>query len=218
MREAIYTIPIHEIFGETCGCPVCRLYAMLEKRCTEYIMGAAMMEPDIRIETNRYGFCGTHLHQMMKMKNRLSLALMLETRMDELMKHHMPPAPVKKGAVSPVQTCFVCREVDSAARKLLATALSQYASDSDFRKLFREQEFFCMKHYALLCELADAQLPRKVAAECKRDLTAITQRYAAQLREDVHAFSTMFDYRNAASAKENEQIKTAIDRTVQFME
>ena len=51
MRESILTIPVTDIFEPKCGCPICRLRDTLEQRTVEYIMGAAMMEPDVRIET-----------------------------------------------------------------------------------------------------------------------------------------------------------------------
>ena len=218
MREAIYTIPIHDVFGEKCGCPVCRLRKMLEERCTDYILGAAMMEPDVRIETNRWGFCPEHLHQLVGMKNRLSLALMLETRLDEIRTKHMPPKKLKKGESSPLATCFVCREIDAAAEKLLSTALKQYFSDPEFRRLFSEQEYFCMKHYGTLCALAEEALPRKLAAEFVRDLTAMQERTLSALRDDVHAFTKMFDYRNAAASKEDARIRTAVERAVDFLD
>ena len=64
MRESILTIPISEILEPREGCPICRMRDMLEQRTVEYIMGAAMMEPDVRIETNRAGFCSAHFAQM----------------------------------------------------------------------------------------------------------------------------------------------------------
>ena len=60
MREDICSIPINDVFGPMDGCPVCRMRDMLETRITEYITGAAMMEPDVRVETNRLGFCNRH--------------------------------------------------------------------------------------------------------------------------------------------------------------
>ena len=66
MRESILTIPISEILEPREGCPICRMRDMLEQRTVEYIMGAAMMEPDVRIETNRAGFCSAHFAQMLK--------------------------------------------------------------------------------------------------------------------------------------------------------
>ena len=47
MRESILTIPVTDIFKPKCGCPICRLRDTLEQRTVEYIMGAAMMEPDV---------------------------------------------------------------------------------------------------------------------------------------------------------------------------
>ncbi len=45
MREDICTIPISEVFEPKEGCPICRMRDTLENRVTEYITGAAMMEP-----------------------------------------------------------------------------------------------------------------------------------------------------------------------------
>ena len=101
MRESIYTIPLNDIFEVEDGCPLCRMRRLLENRCVEYIMGAAMMEPDVRIETNRYGFCQEHFSVMLKQKNRLSLALMIETHLDELIDRCIPFSQ-KKGEISPV--------------------------------------------------------------------------------------------------------------------
>ena len=56
MKDSIYTIPLSEVLEPKDGCPICRLRNILENRCLEYIMGAAMMEPDIRMKTNREGF------------------------------------------------------------------------------------------------------------------------------------------------------------------
>ena len=116
MRDNIYTIPVSEVFEPKCGCPICRMRDMLEKRCIEYIMGAAMMEPDIRIETNKAGFCTDHFQMMLGQKNRLSLALMLESHLAELRKNgyrdildKAKARPRKRIGMKTVNdTCFVC--------------------------------------------------------------------------------------------------------------
>ncbi len=84
MAEQIYTIPINEAFEERGGCPLCRMRQKLERESLEYVMGAAMMDPDVRVRTNRLGFCRKHFDDMLSMKNRLSLALMLESHLDEI--------------------------------------------------------------------------------------------------------------------------------------
>ena len=66
MKETIYTIPINDAYDVKCGCPICTIEKKLETESLEYIMGAAMMEPDVRLETNRLGlrqkrFCADHI-------------------------------------------------------------------------------------------------------------------------------------------------------------
>ncbi|OLA60932.1 MAG: hypothetical protein BHW37_01510 [Firmicutes bacterium CAG:272_52_7] len=91
MSEKIYTIPVNEAF-EACaedksrGCPFCRLYNKLEADETDLILGASMMEPDVRIKTNEKGFCATHFQMLLSGKNRLGLGLMLESHTEQLKK------------------------------------------------------------------------------------------------------------------------------------
>ena len=66
MQEKIYTIPVNEAFSKKDGCPFCRLKKQLEDAERELIMGASMMEPDIRIKTNERGFCKKHYLKMLK--------------------------------------------------------------------------------------------------------------------------------------------------------
>ena len=87
--EQIYTIPVNEAFeasaaDPSCGCPFCTLYNKLEDDELDLILGASMMEPDVRIRTNESGFCRTHYDMMFVRKNRLGMALTLESHLKEL--------------------------------------------------------------------------------------------------------------------------------------
>ena len=73
MKETIATIPINDLFAPKDGCPFCRMRDMLEDRMATYITGAAMMEPDVRIETNRLGFCKDHFEHILQRGSRLLL-------------------------------------------------------------------------------------------------------------------------------------------------
>ena len=65
MKEQIYTIPVSEAFEARSGkCPLCLLREKWEQNELDLILGASMMEPDIRIQTNEKGFCNDHLHKM----------------------------------------------------------------------------------------------------------------------------------------------------------
>ncbi|MDR1438577.1 MAG: DUF6062 family protein [Clostridiales bacterium] len=98
MKESIYTIPISEAFGRLDGCPLCSLERGLEAASLEYVMGAAMMEPDVRAKTNEQGFCSAHLSKMLAMNNRLSLSLLLESHLIEIGKGLFAGAAARDGA------------------------------------------------------------------------------------------------------------------------
>lgn len=223
MRESLLTIPISEIMDPREGCPVCRMRDMLESRTVEYIMGAAMMEPDVRIETNRAGFCHTHLTQMMKQKNRLSLALMLQTHLEtadrELFsrKKLFEPKTARRQKLSKInESCFVCEKIDWGMERLMKTFFEMYGHE-DFRKLLSEQEYICLPHYDLLLSLAPEYLKKNELAAFTEDIRAITERYLNTLYEDVSHYCSMYDYRNTGKDADWGNSKDSIERSVKFL-
>lgn len=218
MQERIYTIPISEVFEPRDGCPLCRLRDILEERCVEYIMGAAMMEPDVRVETNRLGFCKDHFEMMRARKNRLSLALILETRLAEVRKNTFG----KKGVFGKKQekrepTCYVCQKIDGVMGGMIDNILKLFVSDADFQKLFSEQETVCLPHYELLMEMAARKLSKKQLPAFQKALDPLTERYLAALTEDVHFFTTRFDYRFGGKDAEWGNSKDSIERAIWFL-
>ena len=71
------------------GCPICRMEDMLEKQYVKFITGDAMMEPNIRIETNKKGFCHRHFSQMFTVGQKLPNALILESHLQEIIDKYM---------------------------------------------------------------------------------------------------------------------------------
>ena len=207
MRDSIYTIPISEVFEPKQGCPICAIRNTLEQRCVEYIMGAAMMEPDVRIETNRLGFCADHFEQMLHQKNRLSLALMLESHLKELKEQNFKAIlqkaranPKKRSAMHTVNdTCFVCEKIEWALSRMLDTIIQLYSRDADFRKLFSEQESLCLPHLEkLLCAGAD-KLSKKEYPAFEKAALDLAMKNFSQVSDDVSHFCKMFDYRSAGA-------------------
>ena len=92
MKETICTIPINDIFMPKCGCPFCRMESMLEEQYVKFITGDAMMEPNIRIETNKKGFCHRHFSQMFEKGQKLPNALILESHLQEIIERYAEKA------------------------------------------------------------------------------------------------------------------------------
>ncbi|WP_455527164.1 DUF6062 family protein [Huintestinicola sp.] len=229
MRESILTIPISEIFEPKEGCPICRMRNMLEGRTVEYIMGAAMMEPDVRIETNRAGFCSVHFSQMLKQKNRLSLALMLQTHLDETRGHLFAskklfsrkklfePKNSRKKRLSEInESCFVCEKVDWGMERLMRTFFEMFG-DAQFKKLFSEQEFICLPHFDLLQSIAPNYLKKQELDSFNEMCGQLTEKYMNTLYDDVSKFCSMYDYRSSGKDADWGNSRDSIERAVGFL-
>lgn len=207
--EQIYTIPVNEKFeasmeDHTLGCPFCALYRMLEEDELGLILGASMMEPDIRIKTNELGFCKTHFDMMFQRKNRLPLALMLESHLAEQRKAIAgggiselinPGAEALKGLASLESTCYVCGRIERNFRLMVETAALLWDKDEEFRKKTAAQPYFCLPHYRMFLEISKARLGKKRFPEFYKTVSALELAYFDQLSEDVSWFCKKFDYR-----------------------
>lgn len=224
MRESILTIPVTDIFEPKCGCPICRLRDMLEQRTIEYIMGAAMMEPDVRIETNKQGFCKVHFEQMRACKNRLSLALMLQTHLQQIQKKVMSKQSVFEGKtakqkrVSAVNNdCFVCNKIDWGMSRILVTLFEMYTQQCDFRELFAQQEMLCLPHYDLLTSLCAEKMDKKYQKQFIDACSELTVKYLDELEKDVSHYCKMYDYRNTGANADWGNSKDSIERAIKFL-
>ena len=225
MREDITSIPVSEVFEPKDGCPLCRMRNLLEKRVAEYITGAAMMEPSVRIETNKLGFCYDHYRLILKQRNRLGVALMLESHLAELEADIFKTVPLfgksagkqAKSAATRTQTCFLCQQVDWAMERMLSTVCHLWERERDFRQLFEEQECLCLPHFALLTETAEKVMTKKERPYFAKASAALAKQYCTQLHDDVAHFCKMFDYRNTGADADWGNSKDAIERAVWFL-
>lgn len=225
MRESLVSIPVSEVFEPKEGCPICRLRDTLEKRVVEYITGAAMMEPDVRIETNKQGFCFRHYQQMLGQRNRLSVALMLESHLDELEKQVFSGLPVigksaprqGRSAGKAASSCFICDQVETTMQKMLATVCRLWEEQRDFRDLFATQEVLCLPHFSALTEAAASRMDKKSQPAFAQAAAQLCHRYLTVLRGDVSHFCKMFDYRNTGEDADWGQSKDAIERAVWWL-
>lgn len=225
LRSDITNIPISEVFEPKEGCPICRMRNMLEKRMAEYITGAAMMEPDVRIETNRLGFCIDHFRDIMKQRNRLGVALILESHLAEIEQDVFQGVPIfgksgkkqAKDAEKQQKTCFICRQVDWAMERMLATVCRLWENEDDFRQLFSEQEALCLPHFSLLVQTAETAMNKKHIGDFSKAASALSKQYLETLRQDVSHFCKMFDYRNSGEDADWGNSRDAVERAVWFL-
>jgi len=220
MKESIYTIPVSEVFEPKDDCPLCKMRDILEQRCVEYILGAAMMEPDIRQETNRLGFCLPHFQMMLRRKNRLSLALVLESHLNELyasIEQGKQFEIQRKKNGNPEETCYVCSQIDWAMERMLKTVVDLWTKEETFRNLFAEQSKLCVRHYRQLCSAAAAHLKKKDASAFEKEARQLTLKALGEIKEDVSHFCKMFDYRNNGAGADWGNSRDSAERAIWYL-
>lgn len=228
--EQIYTIPVHEAFeasaaDRTCGCPMCALYRKLEENELDQILGASMMEPNTRIETNKEGFCRTHYDMMFVRKNRLGMALTLESHLAELKRDlkagvlsslaGKPGEKPRKRIEALEKSCYVCRKIAFHFTHMVQTVLILFEEEETFPDLVKKQPYFCLPHYRLLLDAAGEQLPKKKSAEFAGILAGVEDAYLDELSADVSWFCKKFDYRFEDEPWGNS--KDSVERAIRFL-
>ena len=209
--DQIYTIPVNEAFeavggGENCTCPFCLMYNRLEDNELDLILGASMMEPDVRLKTNELGFCADHLSLLFDRGKRLPLALMLESHLDSIAAELKPSGlsgmfPAKAGEAAAKRLdklshdCYICSRIEYNFTRMVETAALLWQSDSAFHEKVKKAPFFCLPHYGMFLQTAKERLSKKDFVEFFADISAVENTYFDKLREDVSWFCKKFDYR-----------------------
>lgn len=199
MKETIYTIPINEAFEQECECPLCFIERRLEKEAVEYALGPAMMEPDHRELSNEKGYCNKHFNMLYSSPNKLPLALVLDTHLEEIRKKLPQMKPAKKSLfkkatdkpslLPTISSCMVCEKVEKTMDRYYRVMLDMWKTDNDFKAKFEASKGFCLPHFEKLYAISnnndflDALLKKE-----EKELEA--------LQADIHKFTLKFDYRN----------------------
>lgn len=231
MKEHIYSIPLTEALEENQGCILCTLEKKLEEQVVEYFLGPSMMEPDSREITNEKGFCKRHMGMLFDKKNRLSLALMLETHVKELEKNldtqkksglfskESHSKLLSEGIYKKISSCALCDKLDSQMRDAAGNLCYLWDKDEDFRKMFESSEGLCLEHMALAAKMCEKEIAGKKKEEFLAMMTERQKEKLSSLYNDLHEFTLSFDYRNAdkeLTSAQKESVHTAVKHLTKY--
>ncbi len=228
MPETIYTIPINEVYEEIIEsgrsvCPFCRLKNKLEEDELDIILGASMMEPDIRIKTNELGFCPDHFSKMLRFAKRLPLALILESHLDQVngnfkKKGLSKPSPEKiaEAIENLSESCYVCSRIEYNEKRLISNAVYMWQSDDEFKKKYRNAGYLCLPHAARLLKAAKRDLGKKDWSSFSEETVEIVGGNLSQIKEDVSTFVRSYDYRYAGEPL-TEKEKTSVESSIRLL-
>ena len=231
MKEHIDTIPLHEAFDSGDECPFCYLERLSEQRAIRYCIGpgASYMEPELREETDRLGFCRQHMKKLYDYGNALGNALILQTYLagvlKELERVECAPGPKKSlfGSKPKAEemlswleekesTCFLCRRQEYNLRRYYHTFFV-LLREEDFRQKVERSKGFCLHHFRQLLAQAPKELPSAHSGWFYETVHSLMKENLLRVKEDLDHFVEMFDYRQSGSDWRNS--RDAVPRTMQ---
>ena len=225
--EQIYTIPVNEAFDETAekhefGCPLCLLYRKLQNDEIDIILGASMMEPDIRIKTNDMGFCHSHYGMMLRRKRMLGMGLILESHLAEVKnKLNGKGSLISKTGASMKELsrlnseCYVCSRIDKNLLMMIATTVYLFETDTNFKAKLKRAPYFCIPHYEATLSYAEKKMSKKAFKELYEAMHEVNENYITNLSSDVSWFCKKFDYRYDEEPWYN--AKDSVYRSIKFL-
>jgi len=222
MKEKIYMIPVMDAFKLDCECPFCELEMKLEDELVASMLGPSLMEPDIRIQTNKSGFCRKHFEQLYNSEeNRLGFGLIIDTHMQDLNKKLKNAAEggvlnksIKglfgKGRGSDMKNtinnlisfiedyenkCYICDRLNYTMYRYVDIMFYMYFSEPEFKRLFHTKKGFCLPHLKRLLEYAGKKLDSKKAGEILKVILKMQLENMERVQGEVNWFTKKFDYR-----------------------
>ena len=171
MKIVLETIPVWDGLNENSECFICSLMKRAESDALGYYLSSAVMTPEVRVETNTYGFCKTHMRKPAEANKPQVLSLIMDTYYEENKKYFKPSfekiASAKKvkhaeKAIEDFKTqvesrdrgCLVCSRMEDRLYRYCFTVAALFAEDSDFREALKKSKGFCLQHTLALSSIA----------------------------------------------------------------
>ena len=213
MKESLYTIPVNEGFEAGGECPFCNIYHKLETESVDFMLGASYMEDDIRMETNKTGFCSKHYLMMYQKQNRLGVALMADTHLQKViedikslgeeLKNEKKPFFAKnnnKNALSAyldnvTEDCYICNKINKNFERYIDTFFFMWKKDNDMKEKVKSSNGFCLKHFSKLTDVGKKKLSAAAFAEFIDIILPKEIENLQRLEGELGFFINKFDHR-----------------------
>jgi len=188
------------------------------------------MEPQVRVQTNREGFCARHLRKLYAGDDKLGVALVVHTRLQQLRRElddaldgaargagrradtrPVQAAADRMGAMG--ESCYLCRLLGQDLQRYAFTILYLWARDPDFAPVFRASRGFCLPHFAAVLREGTRSMRPDRLRRWLEEAGAIMRDSLRRLDGELHAFTQLHRAENRSLGTEEE--RTALARTVQ---
>lgn len=215
MAYHIDTGLIKEKFKVDCECPLCEIQKVVEEQFLYEFLNDAVMEDNTRIKVGKKGFCAKHFDMLFSRQNKLSVALQIRTRVDNLLSSVLGDIKSVGSAVKTAKaienaqsSCVICELVEESMIKYYKTIAQMFERERTFFKTLLGSKGFCMHHYAQLLKYS------RHAGFAKKEyvslISGIQRRNIERVQSELKKFCDKHDYRNALEPLGNAE--TALPR------
>jgi len=221
---------VHDAYREGADCPLCRLESSAENALLTSLQHSRAMQPEVRVRTNREGFCAEHFRRLYAGENKLGLGLTAHTRL----QHIIPQAAgsledaaraaggrdARHAAERAADclsrmcaTCYVCGLLSQDRERYVFTILYLWGKDPEFPPMFRASRGFCIPHFSAMTAAAARHLRPDRLRGWLADSAILLRRDLEALERDLHGFTQLHQAANPSLGTIQE--RTALARTLQ---
>ncbi|HHY46077.1 MAG TPA: hypothetical protein GX506_02095 [Firmicutes bacterium] len=150
MRQALETIPIWDAFQENTECPLCLLAGQVENSFLTGYLEELVMDSSYRKRVVQDGFCNDHLYKLLSRRDKLGLALTLESILMGILSSDAGTLdavlPDKVQRLGQPSQCPACEHIASFVRQYCQLIVRMYRDEKEFRDAFARSKGFCIPH------------------------------------------------------------------------
>ena len=201
MKIQLETIPVWDGVKEGSECFICSLMKKAEEDGVRYYLSSAVMTPEIRVETNRDGFCPHHFHLLAEGGKPQSLALVMDTYYEESkgiyargferIADASNPRKLDKAVSQFFESvrgrekgCLICSRMEERLVRYCYTVAALWKEDPEFRKALEASNGFCIHHTEELYRMAKEALSGDDLVEYGKLLFSLLSRNLDRVQHD----------------------------------
>ena len=201
MKIQLETIPVWDGVREGSECFICSLMKKAEEDAVRYYLSSAVMTPEVRVETNRDGFCSHHFSLLAEGGKPQSLALVMDTYYEESkgiyakgferIQDASSPRKLEKAVSSFFSSvherekgCLICSRMEERLVRYCYTVAALWKEDAEFRKALEESKGFCMHHTEELYRVAKEALSGDDLMQYGKFLFSLLERSLDRVQHD----------------------------------
>lgn len=215
MKIVLETIPLWDALKKDTECPMCLLMKKAEEDSIAYYLSSAIMTPEVRVQTNRYGFCREHFDRLVKSGSAQSLALVMDTYYEENETVFSPYfekiakanssysldrviSQLEMRVKEREKGCLICTKMREREYRYGFTFCSLFIDDKDFRESFMSSKGLCLHHSFVISKIAKDVLKKSDYISFQKALFSSLERNLKRVKDDDYWMTQKYKSENSS--------------------